>query len=157
MRRSLLLWGLTLALCLSLTGCGENWDKDEILARFDTLTEHLASSQFTEEKDLIGERTWTDDNRYLGSYSAHCQDETGRDVIFGGASIQERKIKLKASAEAESGTATLRVRLGTAVEEHALEGDLTLELDFPGGGNYVMVDYEDFTGTLTLESTDERE
>ncbi len=155
--RRYILWGMTLVLCLSLTGCGENLDKDEILTRFDALTEHLASSQFTEEKDLIGERAWTDENRYQGSYSAHCQAETGRDVIFGGASIQERKIKLKASAEAESGTATLRVRLGTAVEEHALEGELDLELDFSGGGNYVMVDYEDFTGTVTLEATDEME
>lgn len=148
-------FGLALVLCLSLSGCGENWDKDEILGRFDAMTERLASSQFTREKDLIGERTWAEENRYLGSYSADCTGETGRDVIFGGASVQERKLKLNASAVVESGTATLRVRLGAEVEEHPLDGDLQLDLDFAGGGNYVMVDYEDFTGTVALESTDE--
>lgn len=153
MRRALL-WMVVMMLSL-LCGCGENWDKDALLERYDSVTEALASTQFTDEDDLIGVRMWEDGQRYTGVYAADCAEESGRDVVFGGASIYERKIRLTASASPKYGTAILRIRLNTEVMEYPLSQEpLDLDLTLESGGAYVMVDYEDYTGTVVLSSVD---
>lgn len=83
-----------------------------------------------------------------------CLSESGRDVIFGGGSVKEKTVRLKAKILTESGTALLRVRLGSEVKEYKVDGDGSFEkeLDFQGGGNYIMIDYDNFTGTVELTS-----
>lgn len=148
-----ILAGMVTAAVLLLCGCGENWDKDRILDRWDHITETLAASQFTDEEDLIGVRVWEDGQHYTGVYAAACEDETGRDVIFGGASIYQRQIRLLVSATPESGTATLRIRQNTEVTEYPLTDEaMELDLTLQSGGTYIMVDYERYTGTAVLSS-----
>ena len=79
---------------------------------------------------------------------------TGRDVVFGGASIHNRDLFLSGHIETESGNATVRIRMNSEVVELEPDADgyfeTTLKLD--NGGNYIMVVYEDFSGTVEMNS-----
>ena len=149
-----LLW---LLLCLSsCVACSSfpHFDPQDAVERFDRFAEWLSQSQITADKNLIGQRNCAKD-AYTGEYRAQCRSASGREVIFGGASVKERTLKLSAAIETVSGKATLRIRLGASVKEYpADEYDrLETELKLNGGGNYIMLCYEDFTGTIVLSSS----
>ena len=141
---------LTVFLVFSLCACG-NW-KDNAVDGWDNLANSLSKSQITKDDDLIGERTLSDDDYYTGSYTAECENTDGRDVVFGGASVYEKKLKVTAKVETTSGKATFRIRLGSEVEEHTTdeEGNLELDLELESGNIYVMIDYSEFTGNVEM-------
>ena len=142
---------LCIVMVLSFAGCSGNW-KDNAVDGWDKLTNSLSKSQITKDDDLIGERTLSDDDYYTGSYTAECSNADGRDVIFGGASVYEKKLKVTAKVETTSGKATFRIRLGSEVEEHTAdeEGNLELDLELESGNIYIMIDYSDFSGSVEL-------
>lgn len=151
---------LLTVLLLSLTGCRSNFMEPEAMQEFlDGVVENIGDSQITDDDDLIGARLLVDDDSYVGEYTAECSHMTGRDVVFGGASIHNRALFLSGHIEAESGKATVRVRMNSEVIELEPDADgyfeTTLKLD--NGGNYIMVIYEDFSGMLkmTCEYMDE--
>lgn len=125
----------------------------------DGVVENIGDSQITDDDDLIGARLLVDDDSYVGEYTAECSHMTGRDVVFGGASIHNRDLFLSGHIETESGNATVRIRMNSEVIELEPDNDgyfeTTLKLD--NGGNYIMVIYEDFSGMLkmTCEYMDE--
>ena len=125
----------------------------------DGVVENIGDSQVTDDDDLIGARLLVDDDSYVGEYTAECSHMTGRDVVFGGASIHNRDLFLSGHFETESGNATVRIRMNSEVVELEPDADgyfeTTLKLD--NGGNYIMVIYEDFSGMLkmTCEYMDE--
>ena len=125
----------------------------------DGVVENSGDSQITDDDDLIGARLLVDDDSYVGEYTAECSHMTGRDVVFGGASIHNRALFLSSHIDAESGKATVRIRMNSEVIELEPDADgyfeATLKLD--NGGNYIMVIYEDFSGMLkmTCEYMDE--
>lgn len=120
----------------------------------DGVVEDIGDSQVTDDDDLIGERLLIDNDSYAGEYSAECNHMTGRDVVFGGASIHNRDLFLSGHIETESGKATVRIRRNDEVVELEPEADghfeTTLNLD--NGGNYIMVIYEDFSGVVEMNS-----
>ena len=125
----------------------------------DGVVENIGDNQITDDDDLIGARLLVDDDSYVGEYTAECSHMTGRDVVFGGASIHNRDLFLSGHIETESGNATVRIRMNSEVIELEPDADgyfeTTLKLD--NGGNYIMVIYEDFSGMLkmTCEYMDE--
>ena len=151
---------LLTVLLLSLTGCRSNFMEPEAMQDFlDGVVEDIGDSQVTDDDDLIGARLLVDDDSYVGEYTAECSHMTGRDVVFGGASIHNRDLFLSGHIETESGNATVRIRMNSEVVELEPDADgyfeTTLKLD--NGGNYIMVIYEDFSGMLkmTCEYMDE--
>ena len=151
---------LLTVLLLSLTGCRSNFMEPEAMQEFlDGVVENIGDSQITDDDDLIGARLLVDDDSYVGEYTAECSHMTGRDVVFGGASIHNRALFLSGHIDAESGKATVRIRMNSEVIELEPDADgyfeTTLKLD--NGGNYIMVIYEDFSGMLkmTCEYMDE--
>ena len=151
---------LLTSLLLSLNGCKFNYMEPEEMKEFlDGVVENIGDSQVTDDDDLIGERLLKDNNSYAGEYSAECNHMTGRDVVFGGASIHNRDLFLSGHIETDSGNATVRIRMNSEVVELEPDADgyfeTTLKLD--NGGNYIMVIYEDFSGMLkmTCEYMDE--
>ena len=151
---------LLTVLLLSLTGCRSNFMEPEAMQDFlDGVVENIGDSQITDDDDLIGGRLLVDDDSYVGEYTAECSHMTGRDVVFGGASIHNRDLFLSGHIDAESGKATVRIRMNSEVIELEPDADgyfeTTLKLD--NGGNYIMVIYEDFSGMLkmTCEYMDE--
>lgn len=125
----------------------------------DGVVENIGDNQITDDDDLIDARLLVDDDSYVGEYTAECSHMTGRDVVFGGASIHNRALFLSSHIDAESGKATVRIRMNSEVIELEPDADgyfeTTLKLD--NGGNYIMVIYEDFSGMLkmTCEYMDE--
>lgn len=139
---------------ISLTGCGyRSWNSWELLRFVDNLAGQLGASQITPDKELFGDRVCHDE-AYVGSYKARCQGGTGRDVVFGGGSIEPRRLQVYGRILADQGRASVRIRMNeeVAVLETDEEGHFETELRLGSGGNYIMVDYEDFTGTVELTS-----
>ena len=120
----------------------------------DGVVENIGDNQITDDDDLIGARLLVDDDSYVGEYTAECSHMTGRDVVFGGASIHNRDLFLSGHIETESGKATVRIRMNDEVVELEPEADghfeTTLNLD--NGGNYIMMIYEDFSGVVEMNS-----
>ena len=159
--KQLITYLLLTGLILGLAGCRLNYMEPEEMQDFlDGVVENIGDSQITDDEDLIGTRTLADsDDSYAGEYTAECESVTGRDVVFGGASIHNRDLFLSGHIETESGKATVRIRMNDEVVELEPDADghfeTTLKLD--NGGNYIMMIYEDFSGMLkmTCEYMDE--
>ncbi|MCI9436576.1 MAG: hypothetical protein HFH85_05305 [Lachnospiraceae bacterium] len=137
-----------------LTACGFPFGNEKLLS--DTLEEvagFFGASQITGDENLIGERLYGRD-AYTGRYLADCDKVTGRDVVFGGASVESRKLYLSGYIQAYSGTAVIRIRTNWEVVELEPDEDgyFETELNLESGGNYVIVKFEDFTGTVDLTS-----
>ena len=126
----------------------------QIVDDFDSIVHVISLTQITRGSKLIGKRDFIDKDTYIGSYSSSCISENGRDVVFGGASVKDRKIKLKVQILTESGAASLRVRTGSDVNEYSVDENGILEktFDFDSGGNYAMIIYNNFTGTVEMTS-----
>lgn len=152
--KQMLTFLLLAGLLLCLTGCRLNYMEPEEMQEFlDGIAEDIGDSQLTEDEDLIGTRLLTsNEDSYAGEYTAERSHVTGRDVVFGGASIHNRELFLSGSIKTESGKATVRIRLNSEVTELELDSDgnfeTTLKLD--NGGNYIMVVYEDFSGSVEM-------
>ena len=146
---------LLTSLLLSLNGCKFNYMEPEEMKEFlDGVVEDIGDSQVTDDDNLIGERLLIDNDSYAGEYSAECNHMTGRDVVFGGASIHNRDLFLSGHIETESGNATVRIRMNSEVVELEPDADghfeTTLKLD--NGGNYIMVIYDVFSGVVEMNS-----
>ena len=159
MKRAIVFLLLT-SLLLSLNGCKFNYMEPEEMKEFlDGVVENIGDNQITDDDDLSGARLMVDDDSYVGEYTAESSHMTGRDVVFGGASIHNRALFLSGHIDAESGKATVRIRMNSEVIELEPDADgyfeTTLKLD--NGGNYIMMIYEDFSGMLkmTCEYMDE--
>lgn len=154
--KHLLTFLLLAGMLLGLGGCRLNYMEPEEMQDFlDGVVEDIGNSQITGDADLIGIRMLNENSdAYTGEYTTECEAVTGRDVVFGGASIHNRDLFLSGSIDAESGKATVRIRLNEEVIELEPDADghfeTTLKLD--NGGNYIMVVYEDFSGTVEMNS-----
>ena len=139
---------------LGLTGCRINYVEPEEMQEFlNRVVEDIGCSQITDDKDLFGTRCLQNtEDSYAGKYSADCSHVTGRDVIFGGASINSRALFLSGRIHPISGKGTIRIRLNNEVTELESNSDGTFEttLKLSSGGNYIMVVYEDFTGSIEM-------
>lgn len=145
---------LSLLIIFSFSACSSNLDAEEVVNKFDSFAEQLSRSQITSDKKLVGKREYANNDHYTGNYIAKCDNADGRDVIFGGASVKEHKLKLTVNSAKYSGSFKIRVRLGSEVEEYIVDenGSFEKELEFNGGGNYIMIDYENFKGTVELSA-----
>lgn len=152
--KHLFLFFLMVGLLLGLTGCNLNSMEPEEMQEFlDGVVENIGSSQITSDKDLIGTRILKDNaDAYAGEYTAACESVTGRDVVFGGASIHDRTLFLSGTVTPDSGKATVRIRLnGEMIElEPDANGYFETTLKLDSGGNYIMVVYEDFSGKVVM-------
>ena len=143
-----------IAVCMifQLTSCRLRvMERDEMMEFLDGLAENLGASQITGDSDLIGERLCGRD-AYTGRYLAECDGNTGKDVVFGGGSIETRKVYICGYVMAYSGKATVRIRMNedVIVLEPDEDGYFSTEVNMNSGGNYIMVNYENFTGTVDL-------
>lgn len=138
---------------LAFFACGRRCsEQQKTLNRIDSIAGNIGRSQITEDDNLIGERHCKDD--YTGYYSARCDAESGRDVIFGGASIKERNLKVYGTVYTQSGTVKIRIRQTDEVKECEVDRELHFEteLNLSSGGNYIMIDYDNFQGCVELHS-----
>lgn len=143
---------LVVCVMLCLSGCRLNYmEPSEMDAYLDGVAGKIGASQITEDDDLIGQRDLSDD-AYCGSYIANCNHQTGRDIFFGGASTHECVLFCHGSVQADAGTAEIRIRLNDEVIILQTDeaGNFETELHLKSGGNYIMVDYSNFTGSVEM-------
>ena len=143
---------LLICVLLCLSDCRLNYmEPREMDAYLDDVAGKIGDSQITEDDDLIGHRDLSDD-AYCGSYVADCNSQTGRDVIFGGASIHEKELRCYGSMQSKEGTAEIRIRLNNEVSILQTDeaGNFETEIYLKSGGNYIMIDYSDFTGSIEM-------
>jgi len=150
--------GILLSLCLlaGLSGCQLLYmEPQERLTFLDGIIEDVGRAQLTEDRNLVGKRTASPEDMYTGAYQAECIEANGRDVIFGGTSLLERKVLLEGEVQTVSGKAEIRIRMNGDVIEPSVDqdGSFRMELDFQSGGNYMMVLYEEFEGMVKLKTS----
>ena len=68
------------------------------------------------------------------------------------ASARDKLIKVKAYIKTESGSAVIRLRMNGKVLEYTpdTDGRFEHEFNFENGGNYIMIDFDRFTGTVQM-------
>lgn len=153
MKKILLVLLLVLTV-LSLTACDWADSTPEGMYGFlDDIAGFFGSSQITDDDELIGTRKLTDD-AYTGAYTSDCAGITGRDVIFGGGTILNKTLSIKGQISTESGSAIVRIRMNDEIIElePVSDGCFDTELNIHSGGNYIMVNYSDFSGFVELHS-----
>ena len=126
--------------------------KDTLLDWYDTILSFVGRAALTNKLFLIGEREFGDDC-YTGRYSAACAGVSGTDVVFGGVSINPRRIRLSVSTTFLGGSAELIIKSGTDVETYDLGGLRLSELEVRlESGSSIAVRYESFRGSVTLKA-----
>lgn len=145
---------LTACIMINCSACGfYNMTPREMHDFLNGVAENIGNSQLTKEEELIGERKIGKDS-YTGIYKSECTNITGKDVIFGGASIETRNIYIYGYIHPEVGNAKVRIRKNWEVIELTPneDGYFETELSLGNGGNYIMIIYEAFQGTVELTS-----
>ena len=68
------------------------------------------------------------------------------------AAERDKLIKVKAYIKTESGSAVIRLRMNGKVLEYTpdTDGRFEREFNFQNGGNYIMIDFDRFTGTVQM-------
>ena len=68
------------------------------------------------------------------------------------AAERDKLIKVKAYIKTESGSAVIRLRMDGKVLEYTPDADgrFEHEFNFENGGNYIMIDFDRFTGTVQM-------
>lgn len=120
------------------------------------LVESLGNYSITDDDKLIGTRTVDADGYFSGEYYAQCYRQTAKESVFGGTSVHSRDVTVKADIKTVSGDVTVRVRKNGDIFEFKTDsnGKLTQSFNFESGGNYVMLVYDDFSGTVNLSVTE---
>ncbi len=128
-------------------------EPENIVDGFSNVVEFLGKTQLTSEYKLIGER-YDETDDYTGCYKCSADDETGQDVIYGGCSISDIDLKIKGRVETDSGNVNIRIRCGSDVYEIDIDENGLFEdkIEFDGGGSYVMIQYEHFSGNIDLKT-----
>lgn len=161
-------------LLVSLTGCGTDLvtgfikeykdNKEEIhqelreiweglLEEANDWSESFATHSITKDQDLIGNRERGVDN-YVGTYEASYTQFDGEEYIFGGTSFGRKgggDLYATYSLTVRSGEATLYWMEGdneNVIAEASEEG--VYEFTIRAGKNFIVLEGETFTGTLTL-------
>ncbi len=143
--------------------------KDGLEAEINDWLGSISKYELTKEKDLKGKRK-LGRNDYVGSYEAEYTGFSGREYLFGGTSVEwENGTELKV-------TYSLRIQSGTAAlywlsseDEHIIFGekevhmiaeissDDVYEITLTAGDNFIVVEGDQFTGSLSIKVTDEGE
>lgn len=153
----ILLFSLLGILCGCTEGKNSNDSESGTIEQLREWTGKLGMTQITEDESLRGTRTLeNEEDYYTGNYIAETDHVTGRDVVFGGAGIEERIIICSGTVDIKAGSIKIRVRMNEEVVYVSPDesGHFEKEFSFASGGNYIMVDYENFTGSIDLRCTE---
>ena len=140
-----------IACCLlPLAGCS----KDQVLGRYNEVLQAVGEATLTGSGDLQGERSFGADH-YVGSYAADYEAFSGEEVLFGGTALErEGGNEITVSCQIESTDGSIRLIYQTGAEEPEIlcdtAGMYTGTIQLPAASNYIIVEMENFTGSLDL-------
>ncbi|GGP10629.1 hypothetical protein [Oceanobacillus neutriphilus] len=157
----LILIALTTTFIL-LVGCSssssnddENLFSETIEKAGNKITSFFGKPSLTKDKSLKGERAHGD-NDYTGTYEAVYQQFSGRENLFGGASLdgsEGKTIQVTYNADIESGEA--KVFWNTADSDKQLlfegQGEQTENIDLQGGWEYLSLEGDELKGDIQIK------
>ncbi|TEB16272.1 hypothetical protein Psfp_01499 [Pelotomaculum sp. FP] len=151
MKKSLLILVIACCLVFALTGC----TKDEILGTYNDAIQAAGDAQLTSNRSLEGKRKYGVDH-YTGTYDADYEDFSGTEYLFGGTSIDREagnEIEITCNLNITDGSAKLVLQSGADDPQILIEstGDYSETIELPPAGNYIVVECDDFTGSIELE------
>ena len=133
-----------------LAGCS----KDEILNHYNNIVQSAGSIELTGKSSLQGEKEKGIDD-YTGTYTADYANFSGTEYLFGGTSIKReagKDLSIDCTLEIAEGTAKVFWISGSdeAVTLIEATGTYSDTITLPGGGNYIGIECESFTGSIEL-------
>ena len=143
---------LFLIICclISMTACS----KDEIVEQYNQALQAVGDNGLTNNNDLQGRRNLGADS-YVGTYEADYENFSGEEVLFGGTALERddgNEIKISCNMDKTSGTLKLILQTGTNDPEVLCDTETSYSetIDLPSASNYIIVEAENFTGSLDL-------
>ena len=147
---------IVLSLCLILLGASvlSGCTKDEVLDQYNNIVQSAGSIALTGNSSLQGTKEKGIDD-YTGSYTANYEDFSDTEYLFGGTSIKReagKDLSIDCALEVTEGTAKVFWISGADEEVTLLEttGTYSDTITLPGGGNYIGIECENFTGNIEL-------
>ena len=144
---------LFLMLCclVSVTACS----KDEIVSNYNQALQSIGDKGLTDDKDLQGKREFGIDS-YVGNYTADYDDFSGNEIIFGGTALErDNGNKIEISCDIAAQTGNLKLILQTGTDEPKIlcdtESSYNDTIELPSARNYVLIEADNFTGSLKLK------
>ena len=151
MKRKIIAAVMAAVMAFLLCSCSFTADKDRIIDFFNDCMETVGMLRLTIDRDLKGRRVFTGDDAYEGTYSVQLDGESRQEVIFGGISVYERRIRLTADISAVSGNAVIIVQSGNTATGYSAGKDGKIdETALLNGNGYVIISYDDFEGEIEL-------
>ena len=145
---------LLLCLILGFSGCGGKNLKDNLLDGYNNFLQFSSKHALTKESKLQGKKIKGED-AYVGSYTAEYESFDGKEYIFGATGLErETGSDLTAAYKLKitSGSASIVwIHGGSEYTITNSEGEDTFQITIGSGDNYIVLEGEDFTGSLELE------
>ena len=115
---------LFLIMCclISMTACS----KDKIVEQYNQALQAVGDNGLTNNNELQGKRNLGADS-YVGTYEADYENFSGKETLFGGTALEREPEVLCDTENSYSAT-----------------------LELPSASNYIIVEAENFTGSLDL-------
>lgn len=132
-----------------LTGCS----KDELIDKYKNISEKLGDTILTSDYKLKGKRTFGLDH-YVGVYEAEYKNYTGKEVVFGGTTIEkdnDDNIHIKIIIEDSNGSVQVIQKLKE--EDRILatkDGIYGYDFNINDGSNYLIIDLKDYSGKINI-------
>ena len=134
-----------------LTGC----TKDEIINIYNNIMQDIGDGSLTKDRKLQGERSFGSD-KYVGSYCADYDGFTGTETLFGGTALERddgNEINITCTLGITDGTAKVLFKSGADDPQVLIEstGNYSDTIKLPSASNYIIVECDDFKGSIELE------
>lgn len=143
---------LFLIMCclISMTACS----KDEIVKQYNQALQAVGDNGLTNSNELQGKRNLGADS-YVGTYEADYENFSGKETLFGGTALErDDGNKIKISCKIDTASGTLKLILQTGADDPEVlcdtENSYSATLELPSASNYIIVEAENFTGSLDL-------
>lgn len=141
---------LVLCCLLSMSACS----KDEMVEQYNEALQAVGDNNLTSDKKLQGDRNFGEDS-YVGTYQAEYDDFTGKEIIFGGTSLERdsgNEISISCDLNIEEGMIKLLLQTGDNDPQILCDtlGKYSETIKLPSASNYLIVQSENFTGSIKL-------
>lgn len=143
---------LFLIMCclISMTACS----KDEIVKQYNQALQAVGDNGLTNSNELQGKRNLGADS-YVGTYEADYENFSGKETLFGGTALErDDGNKIEISCKIDTASGTLKLILQTGADDPEVlcdtENSYSATLELPSASNYIIVEAENFTGSLDL-------
>ena len=148
---------IVLALAFVLLGSFmlSDCSKDEILDHYNNIVQSAGAIELTGKSSLEGTKEKGIDD-YTGTYTADYEDFSDTEYLFGGTSVKReagKDLAIDCALEVTEGTAKVFWISGAdeAVTLFETTGTYSDTITLPGGGNYIGIECENFTGNIELD------